>query len=141
MRALGIDVGERRIGVASGDTDTGVAVPVGVIQNSPDAAVDVLREARERDAQVVVVGMPYSMSGRVGPQAEVVQGFAQRLEDAGIAVETVDERLSSAEAERALGGAHSRGRTRRKVEKGTVDAAAAAVILQAWLDGKRSQSL
>ena len=141
MRALGIDVGERRIGVASGDTDTGVAVPVGVIQNSPDAAVDVLREARERDAQVVVVGMPYSMSGRVGPQAEVVQGFAQRLEDAGLAVETVDERLSSAEAERALGGAQSRGRTRRKVEKGTVDAAAAAVILQAWLDGKRSQSL
>ena len=139
MRALGIDVGERRIGVASGDTDTGVAVPVGVIQNSPDAAVDVLREARERDAQVVVVGMPYSMSGRVGPQAEVVQGFAQRLEDAGLAVETVDERLSSAEAERALEGGRDRGRTRRKVEKGAVDAAAAAVILQAWLDGKRGK--
>ena len=137
MRALGLDVGERRIGVASGDTDTGVAVPVGVILNSPDAAADVLREARERDAQVVVVGMPYSMSGRAGPQAEAVRGFAQRLEDAGLAVETVDERLSSAEAERALAGGRGRGRARRRPEKGAVDAAAAAVILQAWLDGRR----
>ena len=139
MRALGLDVGERRIGVASGDTDTGVAVPVGVIQNSPDAAADVLREARERDAQVVGVGMPYSMSGRAGPQAEAVQGFAQRLEEAGFAVETIDERLSSAEAERALAGGRGRGRGRRKVEKGAVDAAAAAVILQAWLDAKRGR--
>lgn len=137
MRALGLDVGERRIGVASGDTDTGIAVPTGVIQNSPDAVADVLREAQARDAGVVVVGMPYSMSGRVGPQAEVVQGFIARLEEAGLAVETVDERLSSAEAERALAGSRVRGRGRRKVEKGVVDTAAAVVILQAWLDGKR----
>ena len=137
MRALGLDVGERRIGVASGDTDTGVAVPVGVIENTPDAAANVLREAQSRGADVVVVGMPYSMSGRVGPQAQVVQEFARRLEEAGLTVETVDERLSSAEAERALAGGRGRGRGRRRVEKGAVDAAAAAVILQAWLDGRR----
>ena len=139
MRALGLDVGERRIGVASGDTDTGIAVPAGVIEDSPDAVADVQREARSRDADVVVVGMPYSMSGRVGPQAQVVQEFARRLEDAGLAVETVDERLSSAEAERALEGSRGRGRGRRRVEKGAVDAAAAAVILQAWLDGRRGR--
>ena len=137
MRALGLDVGERRIGVASGDTDTGIAVPVGVIQNSPDAVADVLREAQARDAGVVVVGMPYSMSGRVGPQAQVVQEFSLRLQEAGLAVETVDERLSSAEAERALAGSRVRGRGRRRMEKGAVDAAAAVVILQAWLDRKR----
>ena len=137
MRALGLDVGERRIGVASGDTDTGVAVPVGVIQNSPDAVADVLRETQARDAGVVVVGMPYSMSGRVGPQAQVVQEFSLRLQEAGLAVETVDERLSSAEAERALAGSRVRGRSRRRMEKGAVDAAAAVVILQAWLDRKR----
>ena len=140
MRALGLDVGERRIGVASGDTDTGVAVPAGVIENSPDAAADVLREVRARGAAVVVVGMPYSMSGRVGPQAETVLGFVGQLEEVGLAVETVDERLSSAEAERALRGNRARGRGRRKPERGAVDAAAAVVILQAWLDSNRGSS-
>lgn len=137
MRALGLDVGERRIGVASGETDTGIAVPAGIIENTPEAIENVLREAYVREADVVVVGMPYSMSGRVGPQAQVVQEFARRLEEAGLTVETVDERLSSAEAERALEGNRGRGRGRRRVEKGAVDAAAAAVILQAWLDGRR----
>ena len=137
MRALGLDVGERRIGVASGDTDTGIAVPAGVIENSPKAAEDVAREARARDAGVVVVGMPYSMSGRVGPQALAVQEFVRRLEEAGLAVETVDERLSSAEAERALAAGRAQGRGRRRPERGAVDAAAAVVVLQAWLDGRR----
>ena len=137
MRALGLDVGERRIGVASGDTDSGIAVPAGVIETSPKAMEDVAREAQAREAEVVVVGMPYSMSGRVGPQAQVVQKFVRGLQEAGLAVETVDERLSSAEAERALAGGRTRGRGRRRPEKGAVDAAAAVVILQAWLDGKR----
>ena len=137
MRALGLDVGERRIGVASGDTDSGIAVPAGVIENSPNAADDVAREAHARDAGVVVVGMPYSMSGRVGPQALVVREFVRGLQEAGLAVETVDERLSSAEAERALGAGRTQGRGRRRLERGAVDAAAAVVILQAWLDSKR----
>ncbi len=141
MLALALDVGERRIGVASGDTDTGVAVPAGVIENAPDVAAHVLREVQARGADVVIVGMPYSMSGRVGPQAQVVQEFIRRLEELGLAVETVDERLSSAEAERALAGSRSRGRGRRRPEKGAVDAAAAAVVLQAWLDGKRGSGL
>ena len=137
MRALGLDVGERRIGVASGDTDSGVAVPAGVIKNTPEATQDVVREAHTRDAGVVVVGMPYSMSGRIGPQALVVQEFVRGLQEAGLAVETVDERLSSAEAERALMAGRTQGRGRRRPEKGAVDAAAAVVILQAWLDGRR----
>lgn len=137
MRALGLDVGERRIGVASGDTDTGIAVPTGVIENTPEATQDVVREAHARDAEVVVVGMPYSMSGRVGPQALAVQEFVRGLQEAGLAVETVDERLSSAEAERALAGGRTQGRGRRRPEKGEVDAAAAVVILQAWLDANR----
>ena len=137
MRALGLDVGERRIGVASGDTDTGIAVPAGVIEDSTDPVADVLREALARDAAVVVVGMPYSMSGRIGPQAQVVQGFVQRLEESGLKVETVDERLSSSEAERALAASRVRGRGRRRPEKGAVDAAAAVVVLQAWLDSRR----
>ena len=137
MRALGLDVGERRIGVASGDTDSGIAVPAGVIENTLGATEDVAREVGARDAEVVVVACRIRCPGRVGPQAQVVQEFAQRLEEAGLAVETVDERLSSAEAERALAGGRMRGRGRRRLEKGAVDTAAAVVILQAWLDGRR----
>ncbi len=139
MRVIGLDVGARRIGVASGDTETGVAAPVGVIVVADEAAAvaEALREASERGAEVIVVGMPYTMAGRVGPQAEAVAAFVRRLEEAGAAVETVDERLSSAEAERALRASAPGGRGKRKIAKGAVDAAAAAVILQSWLDGRR----
>lgn len=145
MRVIGLDVGARRIGVASGDTETGIAAPVGVIVRADEASAvaDALREAGAREAEVIVVGMPYTMAGRVGPQAEAAAAFARKLAEAGATVETMDERLSSAEAERALRtsapGDGSRRKSRREREKGAVDAAAAAIILQAWLDGKRAR--
>lgn len=145
MRVIGLDVGARRIGVASGDTETGIAAPVGVIvrEDEASAVADALREAEAREAEIIVVGMPYTMAGRVGPQAEAAAAFARKLAEAGATVETMDERLSSAEAERALRsaapGGGSRRKSRREREKGAVDAAAAAIILQAWLDGKRAR--
>ena len=137
MRVIGLDVGGRRIGVASGDTDTRLAVPVGVVIVEPgDSGVaGVLREAEAREASVIVVGMPYSMSGRVGPQAESVEEFVRLLREAGARVETVDERLSSAEAERSMRRSRAPGRGHRRPVKGDSDAAAAVVILQSWLDG------
>ncbi len=141
MRVIGLDVGARRIGVASGDTETGIAAPAGVIvcADEASAVADALREAASRGAEVIVVGMPYTMAGRVGPQAEAVEAFARRLAEAGATVETVDERLSSAEAERALRASAPGGRSRPRMEKGAVDAAAAAIILQAWLDSERAR--
>lgn len=145
MRVIGLDVGERRIGVASGDTETGIAAPAGVIVRADETAAvaEAMREAAARNAEVIVVGLPYTMAGRVGPQAEAALAFARKLEEAGAAVETMDERLSSSEAERALRASAPGGRGRRSSrrirEKGAVDAAAAAIILQAWLDGRRAQ--
>ena len=145
MRVIGLDVGARRIGVASGDTETGIAAPAGVIVREDDASAvaAALREAEAREADVIVVGMPYTMAGRVGPQAEEAMAFARKLEEAGATVETMDERLSSAEAERTLRASAPQGRGRRKSrrgrEAGAVDAAAAAIILQAWMDGKRAR--
>ena len=145
MRVIGLDVGARRIGVASGDTETGIAAPAGVIIRDDDASAvaAALREADAREAAMIVVGMPYTMAGRVGPQAEAAMAFARKLEEAGAAVETMDERLSSAEAKRNLRASAPQGGGRRKSrrgrEAGAVDAAAAAIILQAWLDGKRAQ--
>lgn len=142
MRALGLDVGDRRIGLASGDTETGLAIPAGAIERTtPEADIEaIIREARDRDAGVIVAGIPYTMRGTEGPQAAATRVTIEALRAAGMPVETVDERLSTVEAERRMvegrNGGRGRGRAPRN-PKGASDAAAAAVILQSWLDSHR----
>lgn len=96
----------------------------------------VIRRARELGAETVLVGMPFTLKGKKGVQAQLVDEFCQRLEEDGsVQVSTWDERFSTFDAEsrmRAAGRKPSR-------EKGRSDAAAAAVILQSYLDSKRSQ--
>ncbi len=150
MRALGLDVGDRRIGLAFGDTDVPIALAAGVIERTAtDADVEaVLREARSRDAGVLVVGMPYTLRGTRGPQAEAVEAFVAALRAAvlraamGLDVVTVDERFSTAEAQRGMAearGPAGRGQSRRPA-KGDDDAAAAAVIVARWLDQEPGHS-
>lgn len=137
MRALGLDLGERRIGVAVGDSDGRVATPVTVLHRLGDQTADhrVLAElVIEWEAQVVVVGMPYSLDGTRGPAAESVTEEVARLGAAlTVPVETYDERLTTVTAERSLADQGLAGRERRSV----VDKVAAAVILQAWMDSRR----
>ena len=139
MRALGLDVGEARIGLAFGDTDVRIALPAGVIERTAtEADIEaVLREARSRDAGVLVVGMPYTLRGTRGPQAESVEAFVAALRAAtDLDVVTVDERFSTAEAQQAMAAASGpagRGKSRRPA-KSADDAAAAAVIVTRWLD-------
>ena len=141
MRVIALDVGERRIGVASGDTVTRLAVPAAVVerQAGADAIEAVLREARSRDAELIVVGMPLSLNGRRGPQAEVTEAFVRELaQRTSTPIETWDERFSTSEAEhrmRQARGPAGRGRPERS-QRGAVDAAAAAVILQSYLDAR-----
>jgi putative Holliday junction resolvase len=92
--------------------------------------------AAERDVEVIVVGMPLSMSGRVGPQAEVIMAFIEVLaQRTQLAMDTIDERLTSVEAERRIRQSVPVGRGKRnKPPKGSIDAGAAVLILQAWLD-------
>jgi putative Holliday junction resolvase len=151
MRALGLDVGEARTGLAEGDTGVGIAVPVGALERTgtdADHADAALAEAARRGAEVLVVGMPLSMTGRPGPQAERVTAFIALLRERGaFPVETVDERLSTVEAGRRMqeGSGGARGpkghRSKRTQgagrERGALDAAAAAVLLQSWLDRRR----
>ncbi len=146
MRALGLDVGARRSGVAAGDTQTGIAVPVGVIDGPADssAAAQAAAEAQSRSADIIVVGIPYLLSGRAGAQAEAVERFVALLREAtALPIETIDERLSTAQAERSMrrpNDRSSRSRAGRRLPKGASDAAAAAVILQTWLDSRRGKS-
>lgn len=91
---------------------------------------------QEREVQVLVVGLPYSMNGSLGFQAKHVQKFAQRLSNAlQMPVEYVDERLTSFQAEQLL-QAENRSPSRHK---GLIDRKAAALILQQWLDERRSR--
>ena len=138
MRALGLDVGEVRIGVATGDTESPIAVTVGTIERT-ELEADLTRIvglAAERDAEVIVVGMPLSMNGRVGPQAEVTLAFIDELaERTQLTIDTIDERLTSVEAERRIRQSAAPGRGKRgRPAKGSIDAGAAVLILQAWLD-------
>lgn len=138
MRALGLDVGEVRIGVSTGDTESHIAVTVGTIDRT-ELEADLTRIAElaaERDAEVIVVGMPLLMNGRVGPQAEVTLAFIDVLaERTQLTIDTVDERLTSVEAERRIRQSAPQGRGKRgRPAKGSIDAGAAVLILQAWLD-------
>ncbi|HZN42807.1 MAG TPA: Holliday junction resolvase RuvX [Actinomycetota bacterium] len=130
---LGLDLGDARIGVAISDPDRRLAVPVGTVPvgRPPGELIAIATIARERDVAVVVVGLPITMRGERGTAAAKAEAFAAALRAAvTVPVELHDERLSTVEAERALAAAGTRGRDRRRV----VDASAATVILQAWLD-------
>ncbi len=140
-RVLGVDLGERRIGLACSDPSGVLASPLRVILRSGDAVADrvaVVAAATEAAAQVIVVGLPRSLSGRDGPAARAARREAAALAElgkpaGGITVELHDERFTTREAQRALRAGGRRARDQRD----HIDAAAAAVMLQSWLDARK----
>ena len=145
MRFLGLDVGERRIGVAAADSEMRVALPVGVVERSEPAAdaAAIARLMEEQKAEALVLGLPISLNGSLGPQAQVVRAFGDQLAARlGLPVEYWDERLSTVEAQRRLAPPAGRGRQNkrghstkgRRAPRGRLDAVAAAIILQSYLD-------
>lgn len=132
MRVLGVDYGEKRIGLAVCDPTGELAFPVGTVvrKNVRQERQALAAVVEERDIERIVVGMPLRMDGSVGAQARSVQEFIARIERAfGLPVETVDERLTSVEAKRALRETGRRGRKQRDV----VDSVAATLLLRSWL--------
>lgn len=139
MVILSLDVGMERIGVAQSDDTATLASPRGVIRRrSTSQALDAIaRAVAEARAELVVVGLPLSLDGSVGPQARSVRAFADRLRRRlAVAVVLWDERYSTLEAEESLRAAGVRPTRMR----GRLDAAAAAVILQNYLDRPRGTS-
>lgn len=132
MTILGLDVGEKRIGVALAEGL--LAIPLTVIDRRVEETDMELIMAlvEEYRAERVVVGLPRLMNGDIGTQAEEVLSFSGALaEHVDIPVDTWDERLSTVTAERLLIDTGMK----RKKRKGKIDAMAAAIILQAYLDG------
>jgi putative pre-16S rRNA nuclease len=136
-RVLGLDLGDARIGVAVSDPERRLAVPVGTVHvgQPPGELKAIAALVAEHEVVAVVLGHPRSMSGGSGPRAAHAEAFAEALRAVlSVPVELQDERLTTVEAERTLREAGVTGRARREV----VDRAAAAVILQAWLDTHRA---
>ena len=138
ISALGLDVGKKRIGLAGCD-GTGL-IASGIMTLERRSFVEDVEQIQqivdERQVQVLVVGLPYSMDGSLGFQARHVQKFTKKLSKAlQLPVEYVDERLTSVQAEQMI-MAENRSPSRHK---GLIDRKAAALILQQWLDARRSK--
>jgi putative Holliday junction resolvase len=137
LRALGVDLGSRRIGLALSDSAGTLATPYEVVQRSGDEQRDhdrIRRLGDEADVSVIVVGLPLSLDGSEGPAARAVREEAARLAKVvAVPVESFDERLTTVSAERDLKAQNLGAKARRRV----VDKVAAAVMLQAWLDAQR----
>ena len=139
-RAMGLDVGERRIGVAIGDELNMISSPLTVVQRRDGDLAELRDLALTKGIDRIVVGLPTGLSGREGPQAALVREFADALVTVvgpGTKIEFWDERLTTAVAERTL----RESGNRRHRRKGEVDAVAAAVILQGYLDASRARGL
>jgi putative Holliday junction resolvase len=124
---LALDVGERRVGLALADTQVRIAVPYGYVERSDTTIQRIVEIMLDHSVDIVVVGYPRNQSGEATKQTEAVEAFARELADVDIDAELVfqDESLTSVEAERRLG---------RVKDKGDIDAEAASIILQDYME-------
>ncbi|MEA3019679.1 MAG: putative pre6S rRNA nuclease [Actinomycetota bacterium] len=130
VRALGLDLGSKRIGVAVSSGT--LATPYEVVERGDDRA-RILELIEETGATVVVVGLPYSLDGSKGPAARLVEAEVDELRAAlSVPVELWDERFSTVTAHQSLMEQKMKADARRRV----VDKVAAAVMLQSWLDAQ-----
>jgi putative Holliday junction resolvase len=137
-RAVGVDLGSRRIGISVSDSEGQLAFPREVIERGPDpgaALAAIGQVVAETGAGTVVVGLPVSLDGTAGPAVRRAEAEAAELAGLlpGVRVLLFDERLTTVSAQAALGAAGHRGRRAR----GRLDSAAATVLLQSWLDAGR----
>lgn len=137
MRALALDIGEVRIGIAASDASGRVASPVKVLPAAEvlSCAKTFRRILEDYEPEVLVCGRPQTMSGEDGPQAERVMAQGRSIAEAcELPLEFADERLSSSEAKRIL---REQGLNEKQM-RGKVDMIAASLFLQAWLDSRGS---
>lgn len=138
MKALGIDFGEKRIGLAVSDSDGRYAIPWKTLMRQSDqqAIEELGKLATEEAVDLVVIGDPRNLDGTAGPQSERVAAFAKKLTSAlGLPLETVNESLTSHEANSRMRAAGLSGSKRKQ----HLDSLAAQILLQEALDRRRTE--
>lgn len=137
MRALGVDLGSKRIGLALSDRSGTIASPHSVLHRSGSRRRDheaIRKLVVDEEVEIVVVGLPITLAGIEGPAAIAARTEADEIGTViGVPIELFDERLTTVAADRILREGDLGATERRRV----VDKVAAAVMLQAWLDGRR----
>jgi putative holliday junction resolvase len=139
MRSLGLDIGDKRIGVALSDPMGILASPLLVLDHRDDAAdiAAILEMVRSHQVEYIIAGLPHSMDGSIGPQAEKVKTFIDKLkQQSPVPVESRDERLTTVNAKRLMRESGKK-KPPKYFRKGEFDAAAAAIILQSFLNETR----
>jgi putative Holliday junction resolvase len=139
VRVLGLDVGDRRVGIAISDPTGTVVRPLQTLVRGSrvEDFVTIAALVAEHHVELVVVGQPLSLDGTEGPQARRIARYAQLLADhLAVPVVSWDERYTTAAAEEIMLQTRGRGKRRRARAAGEVDAIAAAVILQSYLDSQ-----
>lgn len=132
-RLLGLDIGGKRIGVSMSDEGQILSSPWGMVEQGKRAIAEIDRIARETGAVAIVAGLPTGMSGREGAQAAETRRFADAVElELALPLAYWDERLTSSQAERMLIDSGMR----RKDRRGQIDALAASLMLQNYLDAR-----
>lgn len=138
MRALGVDLGSKRIGLATSDRSGTIASPLMVLQRSGSREADyraIARVVDEYEIECVVVGLPLNMNGSIGEAAQsAINEVSQLTSVLHVPVHTVDERRTTVTADQVLMQQNMNAKERRKV----IDKVAAAVLLQSWLDGRNA---
>lgn len=135
MKYLGLDIGDKRVGVACGDSDVRIATPLEVITRGSieQDARALAKIVRDYDAEQLIVGLPRNMDGTQGAQADAARAYAEKIARAlSLPLTLWDERLTTVEATRRT---HATGARGKKSRRG-LDAIAAAVILQDFLDSQ-----
>lgn len=135
MRVIALDIGEKRVGIAAGNTETSIASPVCVLPLE-----EVVANARsfryvieDHEPELLLCGRPYTLAGEVGAQAERVEKIARELaEKLDLPLAFQDERLSSKEAKTIL---RAQGLDEKKM-RGRIDSVAASLFLEAWLKSR-----
>jgi putative Holliday junction resolvase len=138
LRILAVDPGSKRVGLALSDPTETIAQPLATLQAEPEAtlASRVADTARSHEAERIIVGLPLRMDGTRGPEAAAAQRLAAAIRHAsGLPVEMVDERLTTAAADRAL----IAGGIKRERRRQGIDRVAATMLLQGHLDRRRRQ--
>jgi putative Holliday junction resolvase len=138
-RFMGIDPGMKRVGIAIGDDESGLASPHRTLLRKDDPSLlrELIAEARLLEAGTVIVGLPLRMNGMEGPESKRARGLGKALEERGkLTVVMWDERLTTVAAERQLREVGMRGEKKKSV----IDQAAATLLLQSYLDARRAGS-
>ncbi len=132
---MGVDYGEARIGLAVSDPTGTIATPIEAVKaTGQNDAANIARVATEREAQGIIVGLPLSLDGSQGPAARKIDAFCTRLRKfTDLPVITCDERMTTVEAHSLLREAGKSPSKARGAERGKIDSASAAIILDSYM--------